>query len=267
MNVRGAKTSCGDDRRALPRPPVISLLEPIFRGELAPLGERLVCAQDLPPDALRVTELASSTDLLAGVLHQHAKFRRVEDNDLRAVASAWSLAYLSVLLPPVVAAASVLQHGFPVAAAQMWVQLDGRGVPLRFQIRELGAPVRGAATAQRYAPLLWHHLAPLFAAVGGLTRLAPKILWGNAARVLEPILDQAVALTGGAASITRDREHLLQSAAWPQAVTNPLHGRQREVVQWRDGHQMPVKLHRQCCLNHLLPGETACGACPLVQPR
>jgi ferric iron reductase protein FhuF len=245
---------------------VIALLEPIFRGEFAPLGERLVCAPEVPSDALRVADLASSTEMLAGVLHRHAKFRRAEGNDLRAVASAWSLAYLSVLLPPVAAAASVLQHGFPVAGPQMWVQFDGRGAPLYFHIRELGASLRGTDTAQRYAPLLWLHLAPLFAAVAGLTRLAPKILWGNVARVLEPILDQAVALTGGAASITQDRAHLLQSTAWPQTAANPLHGRQREVVQWRGGHQVPTKLHRQCCLNHLLPGETACGACPLVQP-
>lgn len=246
---------------------MISLLEPIFRGELAPLGERLVCAQDLPSHALRVTDLASSNELLGGVLRRHAKFRRVEGNDLRAVASAWSLTYLSVLLPPVVAAASVLQHGFPVAAMQMWVQFDSRGAPSFFQIRELGLPMHGSDTAQRYAPLLWHHLAPLFAAVAGLTRLAPKILWGNVARVLEPILDQAVALTGGAASIAQDHAHLLQSAVWPQAATNPLHGLQREVVRWRGGDPVPLKLHRQCCLNHLLPGETACGACPLVQPR
>ncbi|QNK71393.1 siderophore-iron reductase FhuF [Variovorax sp. PAMC26660] len=265
--MQGGETSCKNEPRALPRPSVIALLEPIFRGELAPLGERLVCTRDLPPDALRVADLASSTEMLAGVLHRHAKFRRVEDNDLRAVASAWSLAYLSVLLPPVVAAASVLQHGFPVAASQMWVQFDGRGAPSHFHIRELGAPLHGTDTAQRYAPLLWHHLAPLFEAVAGLTRLAPKILWGNVARVLEPILDQAVALTGGAAPITQDRAHLLQSAAWPQAATNPLHGRQREVVQWRGGRQVPTKLHRQCCLNHLLPDEAACSACPLALPR
>lgn len=246
---------------------MIALLEPIFRGELQPLGERLVLAPQVPPEALRVSDLVASGGLLADVLQRHAKVHRVTGGDLRAVASAWSLEYLSALLPPVVAGASVFHHGFPVAASQMWVRFDGAGEPASFHIRELGAPLHGADTAQRYAPLLWQHLSPLFTAIAGLTRIAPKILWGNAARILEPILDQGVVLTGGSAPLVQDREHLLYSAAWAQGEANPLHGRQREVMRWQDGRPMPVKLHRQCCLNHLLPDEGYCSICPLAPPR
>lgn len=247
---------------------MIALLEPIFQSALAPLGERLQCGAASPSDAVRIEDLLQP-DTLLPLLHRQARFRRSTGNDLRAVASAWTLEYLGALLPPVVAAASVLQHVFPMAASQVRVQLDGHGNPLVFHIRNMGESRAGASTAQRYGPLLWLHLRPLFAALGELTRVAPKVLWGNASRSLEPIFDQALALTGGAAPILRDREHLLHSPKWPadgdgRPCANPLHGRRRVIHRLHDGQRAPLKLHRQCCLYHLLPGETYCGACPLA---
>lgn len=246
---------------------MIPLLEPIFRGELAPLGERLMCAPEIPSGAVRVSDLVGSGALLADVLNRHAKVYRVTGGDMRAVASAWSLEYLSALLPPVVAGASMLHHGFPVAASQMWVQIDDYGESASFHIRELGTSLCGANTAQRYAPLISQHLSPLFAAIAELTRIAPKILWGNTARILEPVLDQGALLANGSASLIQDREHLLRSADWPKGTTNPMYGRQREVVRWQEGRPALVKLHRQCCLNHLLPDEGYCSICPLAPQR
>jgi ferric iron reductase protein FhuF len=101
--------------------------------------------------------------------------------------------------------------------------------------------------------------------------VAPKILWGDVARVLEPILAQAHALTGGMARVAEDREHLLCATRWPRAPeslqgANPMHGRQRVLPRPAGDPRPPLRLHRQCCLYHLLPGEEHCGACPLA-PR
>lgn len=245
---------------------MIPLLAPIFRGELASLGEGLQCAECVPADALRVADLLQPAGRpLAEVLQRYAASRGSTADDLRPVASAWSLEYLTMLLPPVVAAASMLQHVFPVAAEETWVRLDRHGAPAGFHVRALGASRQGTDTALRYAPLLWGHLAPLFDALSGLTRIAPKILWGNTARHLEYLLDTGVQLTGGAPSVAQDRAWLLHSAAWPSLPgVNPLYGRQREVIRLHDNLRVPMKLHRQCCLRHLLPGEGYCGACPLA---
>ncbi|MFM9926619.1 siderophore-iron reductase FhuF [Variovorax sp. H27-G14] len=267
---------------------MIALLEPLFRGDLAPHGEALQCAPHPPAGALRVADLVRSPDLLGRVLRQHAAHLGVAGADLRAVASAWSLRYLGTLLPPTAAAASVLQHVFPMAADQVWVRLDAHAHPLSFHIRELGRPQRGASTQARYSALLREHLEPLFSALRHLTGIATKILWGNAARNLEPVLDQALALTGGAAPIANDRQQLLHNPAWGagspssneangadaadaadafEAVemvwANPLPGPQREIRVRFQGRDQAVKLHRQCCLLHLLPGEGYCGVCPL----
>ena len=248
---------------------MIPLLEPIFQGELAPLGEKLLHANTVPPDAVRVADLLRSGELLAEALQRHARFRKSTGHDLRPVASAWCLEYVAALLPPVAAAASVLQHVFPMAAEQVWVRLDGNGLPASFHIREIGEAMHGTSTAQRYGPLLGQHLRPLFATLCGLSRLAPKILWGNAARQLDPILAQALALTGGSASIAGDQAHLLHSPEWPTGhgsapQPNPLFGRQREVHRIHGDGWAAMKLHRQCCLHYLLPGESHCGACPLA---
>ena len=246
---------------------MIALLEPLFRGALAPLGEALQCAPQPPAGALQVAELVRSAELLERVLRLHAAHLGVEGRDLRAVASAWSLDYLGMLLPPMAAAASVLQHGFPAAADEVWVRLGPHGHPLSFHIRALGRPQHGASTQARYAPLLRRHLAPLVSALVRHTGVAAKIVWGNAARSLEPVLDQALALTGGSAPIAHDRQQLLHVADWSgncaEPWTNPLPGPQREVRVRFDGRDRALKLHRQCCLFHLLPREGYCNACPL----
>lgn len=248
---------------------MIPLLEPLFQGELAPLGEKLQHANTVPPDAVRVADLLRSDELLAEVLQRHARFRKSTGRDLRPVASSWCLGYVAALLPPVAAAASVLQHVFPMAAEQVWVRLDGDGFPASFHIREIGEAMHGTSTAQRYGPLLGRHLRPLFAALSELTRLAPKILWGNAARQLDPILAQALALTGGSAPIAEDQAHLLHSPEWPSGhgcapEPNPLFGRQRKVHRVDGDGRVAMRLHRQCCLHYLLPEEGYCGACPLA---
>lgn len=245
---------------------MIPLLAPVFRGELAPLGQGLQCAPLPPPGAVRVADLLHADSRLPEVLREHASFRRHAGTDQRAVASAWSLRYVEVLLPPVVAAASMLQHVFPLAPEQVWVRLDGHGDVVDFHLVDLGEPRHGATTADRYAPLLRQHLGPLFAALAALTRIAPKILWGNVSRHLEPILDQGLRLTGGAAGIAQDRHWLLYEPEWPGTGfgANPMHGVRREVMRRHEGREMPLKLHRQCCLYHLLPGEGYCGACPLA---
>lgn len=241
---------------------MIPLLAPLFPGELAVHGEKLQYTDTLPAGAVRVADLVRSPALLADVLRRNARYRGADGTDgadLRAVASAWSLEYIAMLLPPVMAAASMLQHVFPIAAEHTWVRLDAHGGPLGFHIRHMGRSRHGADTAERYGPLLWQHLAPLFEALCSLTRLAPKILWSNTVRLMEPVFDlaeHALAATGGAPSISLDRQQLLHSAAWSNELgANPLYGRQRIH---------PVKLHRECCLNYLLPYEHHCNACPLA---
>lgn len=243
---------------------MIPMLAPLFQGQWASYGETLECCTSPPDGALVVADLLK-TDVLHAALQRHAQHLQVCTQDWRPVASAWSLTYLWRLLPPAVAAISVLQQGFPLAASQMHVMLDDDGEAARFYICDEGLPLRGTSTATRYRPLLEQHLAPLFDNLHHLTGLAPKILWGNAARYLEPILEQALLLSKQSPAIVADHDWLLQQRVRPEniPITNPLYGRQRIAVHDESGQTSHVKLHRQCCLYHLLPGEDYCGLCPL----
>lgn len=243
---------------------MIPLLEPIFKGDWATLGDALACAHTLPPQGVPVAALLSEPGRLGAILRQHARHLGVAGQDLRPAASAWSLAYLEVLLPPMVAAASVLQHVFPAQAACISVLLGDDAAPRGFCIPHEGQPLPGTDTAMRFELLLDGHLEPLFMAIGQHSRLPGKILWGNLARCLDKLFEHALRLTGHAAHVARDRDHLLHLARWPGGRANPLHAPQRMVAG--PGAAAAVKLHRQCCLTYLLPGQGYCGACPLV-PR
>ncbi|HVL00928.1 MAG TPA: siderophore-iron reductase FhuF, partial [Dongiaceae bacterium] len=182
----------------------------------------------------------------------------------RAVASTWSLQYLWALLPPLAAAASVLQHVFPAAAADMALTVDTEGLPLRFYISHEGESAQDADTLTRYDALLFQHLEPLFACISEQANLPRKILWGNAARYLEIVLEQALVATGGSAVVADDKDTLLQQPHWSAGRRNPFHAHQCEVLLHNEGRCETIRLHRQCCLTHLLPAERHCTACPLA---
>jgi ferric iron reductase protein FhuF len=245
---------------------VIPLLEPLFQGAWAPLGEALVCAARPPANAVPVHRLIDEPAWLDDLLRRHARHLGVIDaelrgTDLRAAASSWCFTYLDALLPPVVAAASVLQQVFPTGPHEMQVVFDDtEAVPRSFHIGHAGTPQPGTDAATRLAPLVDAHLAPLFAQLAQRARLAPKILWGNLARRLDGIFEQALALTGHAASVALDRDTLLNQPLWHDGRPNPLLPRQRP----HPDAPRDITLHRQCCLFYLLPAQDCCSACPLA---
>lgn len=243
---------------------MIPLLEPFFQGNLAPFGERLVCTQytPLPPDAVALRTLLNR-DFLQALIERQARMRAVTGCDLRAPASLWSLEYVAALMPPVVVGAALLDQIFPMGIDDVHVRLDENGNLLTFHIAHLVASTvdRNTSPQTRYATLLEEHLAALFDALSQLSRVAPKILWGNAARAFDMVFEHACALSDSQ-TLRRDRDFLLHSTQW-DGRDNPMWGRQRQASHVHGTHVHRITLHRQCCLHHLLPGKEYCGACPL----
>lgn len=229
-------------------------------------AEGLACALQPPPGALLIHDLVHDAGLLGDVLQRHALHLNVRD-DLRAATSAWSLQYLSMLLPPVAAAASVLQHAFPVAAGEIALTLHDTGAPQRFYIGSAGLLLSDDTTMARYCPLVWDHLDPLFAALANLTRLSGKVLWSNAARCLEAIFEQLSAIAPGAPNVAADRNLLLRDPQGLGRRINPLYAPERRRLRLDQGEWRPRQVHRHCCLTHRLPGRGACSGCPLSASR
>lgn len=243
---------------------MIPLLAPLFQGDWTAYADKLSCAAEWPAGTVPVAHLLGCGPLLGATMLRYAAHRNVSGNDLRAAASAWSLEYLWALLPATAAAASVLQHVFPMRAEDVALSLNDFGAPIRFHIRHEGCAAPASPPAVRYGPLLDAHLDPIFKAISRQTRVTLKILWGNTARYLEAILDQALVLTGNAERIALDKQILLQRPVRPDGSPNPLFGRQRISARNEDRATTPLLLHRQCCLFYRLPGQSYCGACPLA---
>ncbi|MET0266315.1 MAG: siderophore-iron reductase FhuF [Duganella sp.] len=248
---------------------MLALLQPIFQGDWQPYGATLACATAVPADAQLVSTLLSDEALLASLIRRQAQ--RLDTADLRVAASWWSNTYLEALLPPLAAAATLLHHRLPAAAADMALSLDDLGQPQLFHITSLGAALPGADVQQRYHPLLAAHLAPLFGRLAALSGVPQKILWGNASRFLDNLLREAASLPGAADRVAADRQGLLEQPCWPDGSRQPLYARAR-TVHVQGGSDAAgagggcVTLHRQCCLYYLLPAEGYCGRCPL-DPR
>lgn len=242
---------------------MIALLESIFQGEKAVYGEALAIRRATDADRPRLADLLADPARLDDILVRQARY--FGTRDLRPVASAWSLTYFSALLPPVVAAASMLRHVFPVSARDVSLALDERGAPVAFFIPHEGRRFNESDTTTRYATLLWDHLLPLIEGLASRARLSPKVFWANAARHLDAILQQALHLNGQAPGIAGDQEQLLDRPTWPDGRRNPLFRRRHEISRTEGDERAPVRLHRACCLNYLLPTEGGyCSACPLA---
>lgn len=247
---------------------MIELLKPIFKGSLAPYGEGLICNDTPLPGTIHLAEWFDSENGVDALLSRQAHI--LGTSDLRPVASAWILKYTALLLPPVAAAATLLKHVFPVGTREVAVDLDNTGAPQAIVISHLGSVAIGQDTSSRYAPLIDAHLTPLITHFSAASKLPAKILWGNVARRLDAIMDQAMNMAPSedlAADIETDRDYLLRQRVWPHGRRNPLFGRQKTALrELPDGQQTSILLHRQCCLQHLVPGKDYCGACPL-SPR
>ncbi len=214
--------------------------------------------------------LTSQTTELREVLVRHAGCLGVGGRDLRATAAAWSLDYLWLVLPAVIAGACVLRHGVPIDLAVCLLDVDTRGGPARLHLPHEGQALKDDADAQLHREtLVRQHLSALFSALHASSGLPVKILWGNAARVMADILTALLDVARAAGDeealrhIDQQGSALLTAQAWPDGEPNPL---------WLHGGKPPSLLaigspsacHAQCCLRHLLPGQLHCSRCPLA---
>ncbi|MCE8024890.1 siderophore-iron reductase FhuF [Billgrantia aerodenitrificans] len=244
---------------------MIELLTPVFQGEWAHHGEALICSKTAGSHAYRLADLLDQPREIDDILIRRARF--VGCDDLRPVAVVWLLKYVTLLVPPVAVAASVLEHGFPVGPKDISVILDDDAEPVAFVIPHLGESIAGLDTQRRYAPLLQEHLEPLIDYLSTRTRVPTKLLWGNVSRRLESILILSQQLTEyppeTAQRAASDKEYLLERKTWPGGQRNPMFSHKRHATRITEAGEVPVRLHRHCCLVYRLPGKGYCGLCPL----
>ncbi|MBB2914449.1 hypothetical protein FHS43_005761 [Streptosporangium becharense] len=196
--------------------------------------------------------LHADPEILDGMVSGVA--RRLGTDERRIAASILFQGLAARFWSPAVgaAAAGVLVDLDP--ARVLWRPAPTGPLPLLIP-RPAGWEVADAALAAGplYRDVVGDLLEPLAHAVRETTRVAPGLLWGNAASALAGTLQTIAAQRPGAAArafrLTREllRLGVLRGTG---ELTEPAPGR-------------PRFLRRSCCLYYRLPGGGWCGDCPL----
>ena len=245
----------------------------MFTGLLANSARTLVEAE-LPPHALPVTRLLSEHTLLHEILVRNHAFLKAIGTDLRASASMWHMRYLWTLLPYSMAALTLFRHALPVLPAEMWLELDSGGQPVRFYVTGPGTEAPEEPAQARYETLVFRHLEPLVESLSGLTRLSRRIAWTNVARHVQAVFDGGQEHPAFARASMQDSRDLLENPVWARRVgdgrrgecPNPIFQPPRAVLlpATPDTPPRTIQVHRACCLYYKLVEPRYCGACPLA---
>lgn len=175
--------------------------------------------------------------------------------DRRALVSYWSQFYLAALATPALTALVRLGRPLPLAFERTSLELDAAGRPARL----LFDPVPGCggscadATPPGLAGLVEDHLRPFVELCCAQCGLAPRVIWGNAAVILDHVAGElgsadTHACAEVAAYLGRRGEAACARTPLAQALCAGSAGCRR----------------RTCCLRSRLPGIPSCGAlCPL----
>lgn len=181
--------------------------------------------------------------------------------DRRVLVSYWSQFYLAALATPALTALVRLGRPLPLAFDTTSLECDAAGRPARLLVSaDTAEPGSGHGPDQApgLAGLVEGHLRPFIDMCHARCGIAPRILWGNAAAILDYVAGELAGELGGA-----EDPACMGVAAWlgwrgvPACGRNPL---ARALRPDASG----CRRRRACCLRRRLPGVPSCGTlCPL----
>ena len=207
----------------------------------------------LPVAALRDPALFDSTLAAFG-----AGYGQV---DRRVLLSYWSQFYLAALATPALTALVCLGRPLPLAFDTTRLELDAAGRPARLLVpadRPDGCPGCPVDAVSGLTGLVEGHLRRFVEMCHARCGIAPRVLWGNAAVILDYVAGELCGADGPAcaANCTAGATRF----GWRGALacgTNPL-------AQALCADASGCRRRRVCCLRHRLPGVPSCGSlCPL----
>ncbi|MFC7608835.1 siderophore-iron reductase FhuF [Teichococcus aestuarii] len=187
--------------------------------------------------------------------------RRQPGQDRRALLSLWSRHYFYTLIPPVVLTLLLAHRSLPLAPQGGAVMLTEQGMPAAIALPDAGREAPPPADAfARFAPLVQEHLAPLIAHWAAEARLAPRVLWANAASYFAWIVREAATAEGAPPGSAAPCRAVIEATHWPDGSANPLH----EPMRLLEGPEGRQHWRKVCCLLYRLPERQECPYCPLL---
>lgn len=230
---------------------------PFLTGPLARAGTGLV-PLGAPGPSLPLAALLAPGGveaMLAPLLRRHP------GQDRRALLSLWSRFYFYTLIPPVVLTLLLSHRALPLAPRDGAVMLNEQGLPAAIALPDAGREAPPPADAFiRFAPLVQEHLAPLIAHWAAEAKLAPRVLWANAASYFAWIVREIAMGEGMPPGSAAPGQVIVETARWSDGSANPLH----EPMRLMEGPEGPQHWRKVCCLLYRLPERKECPYCPLL---
>jgi ferric iron reductase protein FhuF len=224
-------------------------------GAVLPIEKWMRAPHDIDPGVLAIglTE-PNATEGLRVALHR-ARSGNVAACP-RATTSVWTKHLFAALLPA------------PALHALAGRRFDGPPVLLIDNVRPVAMaalpPDRICATAepQHLTDFLRSIADPLIRTLAKEARLAPRLLWSNAANFLAWLFEQwqrSPALAERSAAMAST---LFDDATWPDGLANPLH-RHVDYVPTTLVEYPVTRRRRLCCLRDRI-GQPLCVTCPKI---
>ncbi|KMO14026.1 siderophore-iron reductase FhuF [Methylobacterium platani] len=176
--------------------------------------------------------------------------------DRRALVSYWSQFYLAPLATPALTALVRLRRPLPLAFATTSLELDAAGRPARFLV-EPEAAYRMPGRSAGLMGLVEDHLRPFVELCRARCGIAPRVIWGNAAVILDHVARE---LGEPETLACPEVAACLGWCGGAPCAGNPL----AQALCAAGGSRR----RRVCCLRRRLPGVASCGAlCPAGRCR
>lgn len=255
-----------------------STLAACFTGPLAPYADLMRLdgddAEVMPCEALVGEGACAVIARYAATTYPGA--------DPRAVVSMWTQWYFGTLIVPTCAAILHLDRDLPVGLGEAGIAVGADGRPRSLVLAHAGTPYAPAGEG-RFARLVRGHVDPLVCHLARTYGVSRRVLWTNAAVLLDWTMAQAEATGGACDAALAECRALLAERTDPCGRANPLcgmlcpasrmrgrrvEGDQAEGDQTDDRSDAVANRRRVCCLRYRLPGVPACGdLCPLTEAQ
>ncbi|MCJ2046436.1 siderophore-iron reductase FhuF [Methylobacterium sp. J-078] len=181
--------------------------------------------------------------------------------DRRILVSYWSQFYFAALATPALTALVCLGRALPLAFETTSLELDDAGRPARLLVAADAAQAP-CGVAPGLGGLVAAHLAPFVALCHGQCGLAPRVLWGNAAVILDHVAGELGAGKLGM-ELGRDAPACAEIAACLGRGAPPCGPGVMPLARALCPGAGGCRRRRVCCLRSGLPGVPSCGAlCP-----
>lgn len=242
-------------------------LAPAFSGPFDRFSRSVVGPED-PRPALSIRALIADPEALVEKMLRRLAPEAATPQARRGAASLWTQFYFALVGVPVVVAAMRGRRNLPVGLDEMAVVIGDNGLPAAVKIPAAGTPQPDRNPRAAMEALITDHYVPAVTAMSQAGRLAPRLLWCNAAVRLVWAMEASVEAAPGDADLAgiaaEARRAVIATPALASGAPNPMF----DMLLSPKAGSASSYSRKVCCLRYMMPGVADCGeTCPLPPCR